>query len=44
LPNSPDNNKDMFKRTLEDQHRQVIARIRAGLIVPPASPSVSSQS
>ena len=42
LLNSPDANKNMLKRVLEDQHRQVIARIRAGQIVPPASPSVSS--
>jgi hypothetical protein len=33
--NSPDYSDEKFKRLLEDQHRQVIARIRAGEIRPP---------
>lgn len=35
--NSPEYTDEKFKRLLEDQHRQVIARIRAGEIQPPAS-------
>jgi hypothetical protein len=35
--NSPDYTDDKFKHLLEDQHRQVIARIRAGEIRPPAA-------
>ena len=34
--NSPDYTDDKLKRILEDQHRQVIGRIRAGEIQPPA--------
>ena len=34
--NSPDFSEVKLKRILEDQHRQVIARIRAGEIHPPA--------
>jgi hypothetical protein len=33
--NSPDFSDQKLKRVLEDQHRQVIARIRAGEIAPP---------
>jgi len=33
----PDFNDEKLKRVLEDQHRQVIARIRAGEITPPAA-------
>jgi len=33
----PDFNDEKLKRVLEDQHRQVIARIRAGEIAPPAT-------
>lgn len=33
---SPDYSEDKLKRMLEDQHRQVIARIRGGEIHPPA--------
>ena len=32
---SPEYTDEKFKRLLEDQHRQVIARIRAGEIKPP---------
>lgn len=32
---SPEYSDEKFKRLLEDQHRQVIARIRAGEIRPP---------
>jgi hypothetical protein len=39
--NSPEYSEEKFKRLLEDQHRQVIARIRAGEIRPP-NPSASS--
>lgn len=42
LLNSPDYSDEKAKRMLEDQHRQIIARIRAGEIVPPASPSPSA--
>jgi len=38
--NSPEYSEEKFKRLLEDQHRQVIARIRAGEIRPP-NPSAS---
>lgn len=40
LLNSPDYSEEKLKRVLEDQHRQVIARIRGGEIRPPA-PSAS---
>jgi hypothetical protein len=40
LFNSPEYSEEKFKRLLEDQHRQVIARIRAGEIRPP-NPSAS---
>ncbi|MBI1984282.1 MAG: hypothetical protein HYS61_08800 [Acidobacteria bacterium] len=36
--NSPEYSDEKLKRLLEDQHRQVIARIRAGEIHPPAPP------
>jgi hypothetical protein len=36
---SPEYTEEKFKRLLEDQHRQVIARIRANEIQPPASPA-----
>lgn len=36
LLNSPDYSEEKLKRMLEDQHRQVIARIRGGEIHPPA--------
>jgi hypothetical protein len=39
LLNSPDYSEDKLKRVLEDQHRQVIARIRGGEIRPPAPPA-----
>jgi hypothetical protein len=39
LRNSPDYSEDKVKRLLEDQHRQVIARIRAGEITPPVPPT-----
>jgi hypothetical protein len=42
LLNSPDYSDEKLKRLLEDQHRQVIARIRAGEITPPASPASRS--
>lgn len=32
---SPEYTDEKFKRLLEDQHRQIIARIRAGEIQPP---------
>jgi hypothetical protein len=32
---SPEYSEEKFKRLVEDQHRQVIARIRAGEIRPP---------
>jgi hypothetical protein len=35
--NSPEYSEEKLMRMLEDQHRQVIARIRAGEIHPPAS-------
>lgn len=37
---SPEYTDEKFKRLLEDQHRQIIARIRAGEIQPP-TPSVA---
>jgi hypothetical protein len=42
LLNSPDYSEERLKRVLEDQHRQVIARIRGGEIHPPATPAASS--
>ena len=36
LLDSPDYSEEKLKRMLEDQHRQVIARIRGGEIHPPA--------
>jgi ribosome-associated translation inhibitor RaiA len=42
LLNSPDYSEDKLKRMLEDQHRQVIARIRGGEIRPPAPPAQST--
>jgi hypothetical protein len=36
---SPEYSEEKLKRLLEDQHRQVIARIRAGEITAPASPT-----
>jgi hypothetical protein len=41
LLNSPDYSEDKLKRMLEDQHRQVIARIRGGEIRPLAPPAQS---
>ncbi len=35
LRDSPDYSEEKLRRLLEDQHRQVIARIRAGEIKPP---------
>ncbi len=40
LLSSPDYSDEKLKRVLEDQHRQVIARIRAGEIQPPAPPAI----
>lgn len=40
--NSPEYSDERLKRMLEDQHRQVIARIRAGGILPPAPPTAGS--
>jgi len=40
--NSPDFNDDKLKRVLEDQHRQIIARIRAGEIAAPQAPTPTS--
>ncbi len=40
--NSPEYSDEELKRMLEDQHRQVIARIRAGEIRPPAPPAVGN--
>lgn len=40
--NSPEYTDEKFKRMLEDQHRQVIARIRAGEIAPPTPPATGS--
>ncbi len=39
LLNSPDYSDEKLKRVLEGQHRQVIARIRAGEIHHPAPPA-----
>ena len=39
---SPDYTDEKFKRLLEDQHRLVIGRIRAGEIVSPASAAPKS--
>ncbi len=43
LVNSPEYSDEKLKRLLEDQHRQVIARIRAGEIAPPATPAAGSK-
>ncbi len=43
LLNSPDYSEDKLKRFLEDQHRQVIARIRAGEIGPPGAPAAGAK-
>ena len=43
LLNSPEFSEEKLKRMLEDQHRQVIARIRAGEIGPPARPATGSK-
>jgi hypothetical protein len=40
---SPDFNDEKLKRVLEDQHRQVIARIRAGEIAAPQAAPPTSQ-
>lgn len=42
LLNSPNYSDEKLKRMLEDQHRQVIARIRADNIRPPAPPAAGS--
>jgi len=42
LLSSPDYSEEKLKRRLEDQHRQVIARIRAGEIPPPPSAASGS--
>jgi len=42
LLNSPEYSEEKLKRLLEDQHRQVIARIRAGEITPPAPAATRS--
>lgn len=42
LLNSPDYSDEKLKRMLEDQHRQVIARIRAGEIHPPVPSGTAS--
>ncbi len=42
LLNSPDYSEDKLKRVLEDQHRQVIARIRGGEIRMPTPPASGS--
>lgn len=39
LLDSPDYSEDKLKKRLEDQHRDVIGRIRGGEIGPPAMPS-----
>ena len=39
LLDSPDFSDEKLKRRLEEQHRLIIARIRAGEIKPPAPPS-----
>ena len=43
LLSSPDYNEERLKRLLEDQHRQVIARIRAGEIEPPGTPAAGTK-
>lgn len=43
LVNSPDYSEEKLKRFLEDQHRQVIARIRAGEIGPPGTPAAGTK-
>ena len=43
LLNSPEFSEEKLKRMLEDQHRQVIARIRAGEIGLPARPATGSK-
>jgi len=40
--NSPEYSDEKLKRMLEDQHRQVISRIRAGGIRPPAPPAAAN--
>jgi hypothetical protein len=40
--NSPEYSDENLKRLLEDQHRQVIARIRSGEIRPPAPPAAAN--
>jgi len=40
--NSPEYSDEKLKRMLEDQHRQVISRIRAGEIRPPAPPAATN--
>jgi hypothetical protein len=40
--NLPDFNDEKLKQMLEDQHRQVIARIRAGEIAAPQTPPPTS--
>jgi hypothetical protein len=42
LLNAPDYSEEKLRRVLEDQHRQVIARIRGGEIRPPAPPAEKS--
>lgn len=42
LLESSDYSEEKLKRVLEDQHRQVIARIRGGEIRPPAPPASGS--
>lgn len=42
--NSPEYSDDELRRRLEAQHRQVIARIRAGEIRPPAAPPAGPMS
>lgn len=42
LLNSADYSDEKLKRMLEDQHRQVIAKIRAGEIRPPTPPAPES--
>jgi hypothetical protein len=39
---SPEYSDEKLKRILEDQHRQVISRIRAGEIRPPAPPAAAN--
>ena len=38
-PDSPHSDENLLSRAIEDQHRQVIARVRAGEFLPPSSPS-----